>query len=104
MNDATEPRSSSNAGSTLIGFAIGAVVGAGLAFLLAPEDGKRTRARLARGARQSGQLAADSLDQARSVTGDALTQARSTVTDLGDDVLSAVKAGRDSFAKDRAGR
>jgi len=104
MNDYMEAPASSNVGSAMIGFAIGAVVGAGVALLLAPESGKRTRARLAQGARRSTQLAAGAIDQARSTAVDAVEHARSTVTDLGKDVVTAVQAGRETFAKDRAGR
>jgi gas vesicle protein len=104
MNDNMETQASSNVGPTMIGFVVGAVVGAGLAFLLAPDGGKQTRARLAQGARRTTQLAADAIDQARSTAVDVVEHARSSVTDLGKDVVSAVQAGRESFAKDRAGR
>ncbi len=104
MNDATDTCNGSHVGTTLLGFALGAAVGAGVALLLAPQSGKRTRARLAQGARHSGQLATDTLDHARTVAGDTVEQARVAATSLGDDVLTAVKAGRDSFTKERASR
>jgi len=104
MNDSTDTRNTSSAGPALLGFAIGAAVGAGLALLLAPASGKHTRARLAVGARQTGRLAENALDQARAVAGDAVQQARSAAGDLGHDVLTAVQAGRDSFTQDRAAR
>ena len=104
MSDPTDTRNSSSAGPVLLGFAIGAAVGAGLALLLAPASGKQTRGRLAAGARQSGRLAEAALDQARSAAGDAVQQARSAAEDLGHDVLTAVQAGRDSFTQDRAAR
>ena len=49
--------------SSLAGFAIGAVVGASLALLLAPESGKRTRQRLATTAQKLGQTAGEKLDR-----------------------------------------
>jgi gas vesicle protein len=93
MNDTQYDRGMSNTGSTLLGFAIGAVVGAGIALLLAPESGKRTRDRLASKARSWSRNA-----------GDTLEQARDTVADLGTDAKAAIKAGQDSFKQDRASR
>jgi len=93
MNDSLDTRGSSRTGSTLIGFALGAVVGAGLALLLAPDSGKRTRQRLASTARRWSKDAEQ-----------AIGQARDTVTDLGTDAKSAIKAGQDAFLHDRATR
>ena len=47
-----------------IGFVAGAVVGAGLALLLAPASGKETRRRLADSGRRWGHTVQDKLDQA----------------------------------------
>ena len=93
MNDAPDTRGTSNAGMTLIGFALGAVIGAGLALLMAPASGKRTRQRLASTARRWSENAGDTIDQARA-----------TVADLGTDAESAIKAGKDAFLHDRATR
>lgn len=93
MNDTSQTRSNSNVGSTLIGFALGAAVGAGLALLLAPDSGRNTRQRLASTARRLGQNAGDTIDQARDV-----------VAELGTDAKSAIKAGQDAFLHDRATR
>jgi gas vesicle protein len=93
MNDAPDIRGPSNTGSTLMGFALGAVVGAGLALLLAPESGKKTRERLASTARRWSEDAGHTIDQARD-----------TVTELGTDAKFAIKAGQEAFAHDRATR
>ena len=93
MNDAPDTRSNSSPGLTLMGFALGAVVGAGLALLLAPASGRRTRQRLATTARRWSESAGHTLDEARD-----------TVTDLGVDAKSAVRAGQDAFLHDRATR
>jgi hypothetical protein len=76
-----------------MGFALGAVVGAGLALLLAPESGKRTRERLASTARRWNERAGHTIDQARVA-----------VAELGTDAKSALKAGQDAFLHDRATR
>ena len=93
MNDTSNTRDTSNPGATMLGFALGAVVGAGLALLLAPDSGKNTRQRLASTARNLSRSAEHTFDRARE-----------TVADLGADARSALKAGQDSFAQDRASR
>lgn len=93
MNDTADSRGTPNAGSALVGFALGAVVGAGLALLLAPDSGKRTRERLASTARRWNERAGHTIDQARE-----------TVAELGTDAKSALKAGQEAFLHDRATR
>lgn len=93
MNDNMQPRSGTSAGWTVLGIAIGAALGAGVALLLAPESGAQTRERLRNAARDLSRRASDTLDDARGA-----------VTALGEDARSAVQAGQDSFAHDRAAR
>ena len=93
MNDSSNTRGNSNTDMTLMGFAVGAAVGAGLALLLAPDSGKSTRDRLVSTARGLSKSAGHTLDQARE-----------TMVELGSDAKSAIKAGQDSFLHDRATR
>ena len=86
-------RSTSNTGLTLMGFALGAAVGAGIALLLAPDSGKNTRKHIASTAQRWSKGA-----------GHAIDQARDAVADLGGDAKSAIEAGQDSFLHDRAAR
>jgi gas vesicle protein len=90
MNDNRINGISRDAGSAAVGFVLGAVVGAGVALLLAPATGKETRRRIA----ESGQ---DLSDAAR----DALGQAGDTVHGLKQDVVAAVEAGRETFERAR---
>jgi gas vesicle protein len=91
MSDTLDNRGTTNIGSTLAGIAIGAVIGAGCALLLAPDSGKRTRQRLASTARHLGESA-----------GHTIERARDAVFELGADARSAVKAGQEAFLHDRA--
>ena len=93
MSDVPDIRGTANFGSTLLGVAIGAVIGAGCALLLAPDSGRRTRQRLVSTARHLGESAEHTYEQARD-----------TVFELGADAKSAVKAGQDAFRHDRASR
>lgn len=70
-------------------FALGAVVGAGIALLLAPENGRQTRERLAASAKRWGRRAGEQLDHAREAA-----------TELGAEAKSAIKAGKDAFMQD----
>ena len=88
-DDALNTRGTSNTGTTLVGFAVGAVVGAGLALLLAPASGDRTRERLASTARRWTKN-----------TRQTLNNARDTVGEFGADARSAVEAGRNAFKHD----
>ncbi|HSQ59205.1 MAG TPA: YtxH domain-containing protein [Acidobacteriota bacterium] len=93
MNDTTQHGGSSNTGAVLMGFALGAVVGAGLGILLAPDSGKRTRERLASTARRFGRDA-----------GEAIEHAREAAVEFGADAKSALKAGQEAFRHDLATR
>jgi gas vesicle protein len=93
MNDDLQTRDTSNTGSMLMALSLGALVGAGLALLLAPDSGKNTRRRLASTARRWSTNAANTLGEARN-----------TVAELGSDAKSAIKVGQDAFLHDRAAR
>jgi len=80
----------STGATVAMGFVLGALVGAGMALLVAPGTGKDTRKRLvATGRRWS--AAARSTFQ----------NARDTASDLKQDAMSAVEAGREAFEENR---
>jgi len=91
MNE--QHNSTSGTGLALMGFALGAAVGAGLALLMAPDSGKNTRKNLASTAQRWSKGAEHVIDQARDA-----------VSELGTDAKSAIQAGQDSFQHDRATR
>ena len=72
--------------SVAMGFVLGALVGAGVALLLAPGSGKETRRRLADTGRRWGGAARSKLEEAGELA-----------NDLKQDVKSAVEAGREAF-------
>jgi len=79
--------------SSVIGFMIGAAVGAGIALLLAPDSGRETRRRLGQGARRFGTSVKDGVDQYRGRMGE-----------LKDDVRTAMNQGREAFNRERDSR
>lgn len=72
--------------SVAMGFVLGALVGGGIALLLAPGTGKETRRRLADAGRRWGGAARSKLDQVRD-----------TANDLKQDARSTLQAGREVF-------
>jgi gas vesicle protein len=79
--------------SAAMGFVLGAVIGAGIALLLAPGTGKETRQRLADAGRRWGGAARSKFDQVRD-----------TANDLKQDAKSALEAGREAFERGQKSR
>lgn len=83
-------------------FLIGAVLGAGVALLLAPHSGPETRRRIGRSAERAKDAAFDLADEVASTVGDTLDQARETVEVKKRQVSHAVEAGRAAARQARA--
>ena len=77
---------SSQMGGMMTAFAVGALVGAGIALLFAPRSGEETRQRLAQKTRRLKEKAADALDDATE-----------TLRGKKAAVLAAVEAGKDAM-------
>jgi gas vesicle protein len=84
MNDNGYSQGAQGAGSSVLSFVLGAVVGASIALLLAPETGADTRNRLRDVAKRVGQRVRHSAD------------------DLATDAREAIEAGRQEFQKSRS--
>jgi len=80
-------------GSPVMMFIAGAVVGAGIALLLAPASGEDTRRRLGETARKF-----------KDETKNRVAQARDTLTELKEDAKSAIETGRETFTQGRRQR
>jgi gas vesicle protein len=79
--------------STLSGFVLGAIVGAGLALLMAPATGQDTRRRL----RETAQ-------RFRDQAGRKVHDAQSVIGEIREDARSAFDAGREAYSKSRQQR
>jgi gas vesicle protein len=88
MSDNNE---SSRVGGYLAAFAIGALIGTGVALLYAPQSGKETRELLAKKGRELKGKASDALDDAK----DFIQGKKAEIT-------AAVEAGKDAMREERA--
>lgn len=88
MSDNNE---SSRVGGYLAAFAIGALVGTGVALLYAPRSGKETRELLAKKGRELKGKASDALDDAKD-----FVQGKKS------ELVAAIEAGKDAMREERA--
>ena len=88
MSDNNE---SSRVGGYLAAFAIGALVGTGIALLYAPRSGKETRELLAKKGRELKGKASDALDDAKD-----FVQGKKS------ELVAAIEAGKDAMREERA--
>jgi len=92
----------SGGGSAFTGFAaglaVGAIAGAALAMILAPQSGEDTRDLLFAKAREAGERARDTAGDA----GDLLSRGRRIVADAKARIDGAVSEGKDAAARQRA--
>ena len=93
-------------GGTLVPFLFGAVVGAGLALLLAPRTGKETRELLKEKGEEFAKRAKESMGERRERAEDFVHKGREFFEEQSERLVSAFEAGkeamREEFARRRA--
>ncbi len=83
-----------DSGSTAKWFLFGAVLGAGLGLLFAPQSGERTRREISRRAKRLQQDAEDSFDDVVEEVGNRGRKAKARVEEWAEDVADEVREGR----------
>ncbi|NNM34920.1 MAG: YtxH domain-containing protein, partial [Gemmatimonadetes bacterium] len=89
-------------GSELGSFVLGALVGAGIALLLAPQSGKETQEQLRDRARKLRDVTEERVKELRDVTGDRVKDLREDLGTRLDTAKDLVDRGRQSAAETRA--
>ena len=92
MYDYSQTSDASRSSSQMMGFWVGAMVGASIALLLAPAKGEETRGRIGDAAKKLGR-------DAKHTFGKAGDLAKS----LKDDARSAVESGKEAFRREKPG-
>ena len=92
MYDYSQSSDISRGSSNMMGFIAGAVVGAGIALLLAPAKGEDTRHRIGDAAKKLGQDAKHTFGKAGEVA-----------KSLKDDARSAIESGKEAFRREKPG-
>jgi gas vesicle protein len=100
------------AGSILLAFVLGGVVGAGIALLTAPQSGRETREKIREFADETRKKAADYAEQARDTVSSYAGQAKEKVTSAYEQgkhyvdekktlISTAIDAGKEAYAKEK---
>jgi len=95
MNDYRNDSGAGNTGITMAGFLLGAVVGAGIALLLAPGTGDETRRKLGETAKRIGSKASDIGSKANDMISHARERVAGTESFRGSETSSGM-AGREA--------
>lgn len=90
-----------SAGSLILGFFIGGVVGAGVALLLAPQPGAETRRKIKELAENAKEKAAEYAEQAKSKVTSAVGKGKEILEEKKSLVTAAVEAGKEAYQKEK---
>jgi gas vesicle protein len=91
-----------NTGSVLFSFLLGGLVGAGIAFLLAPQSGRETRRRITEFADDMRDRAEDYAHQARESVDGTVRKGKDYVIEKKSTISSAIEAGKEAYEKEKA--
>jgi len=81
----------------LLGFLLGAAVGAGVALLMAPTSGEETRRRIGESASRLKSTAGNRLSELKDTAGNRLSEFKDKMVERGKD---AIHAGRDAYDRE----
>jgi gas vesicle protein len=89
------------AGSLILGFFIGGLVGAGVALLLAPQPGKETRQKIKELADEAKEKAAKYADEVKSKVTSTVEKGKELVEEKKSLITTAVEAGKEAYQKEK---
>ncbi len=92
---------SSEKTSTLLAFALGGIIGAGIALLYAPDSGYETRKRLRDGMEGAEDWAKDKIQDAKDRFSNSSGTVKELLDEKGNDFKSAYSAGKETYNKSK---
>jgi len=90
-----------SAGSLILGFFIGGLVGAGVALLLAPQPGAETRQKIKELADEAKEKAAKYVEEVKSKVTSTVEKGKELVEEKKSLVTAAVEAGKEAYQKEK---
>ena len=90
-----------SAGSLILGFFIGGLVGAGVALLLAPQPGAETRQKIKELADEAKEKAAKYAEEVKSKVTSTVEKGKGLVEEKKSLVTTAVEAGKEAYQKEK---
>ena len=88
--------------STLLAFALGGIIGAGIALLYAPDSGHETRKRLRDGMEDCEDWARDKIHDAKNRFSGSSETVKDILGEKSDDFKSAYSAGKETYSKSKS--
>lgn len=90
-----------SAGSMLLSFLLGGIVGAGLALLLAPQSGRETRQRIRELVEDAKERAADYVDEVKGKITSTVEKGKDFFEEKKSIITTAVEAGKEAYEKEK---
>jgi gas vesicle protein len=90
-----------NAGSIILSFFVGGLVGAGVALLLAPRAGKETRERIKGLAEEVKEKAEEYVEQAKEKAASAIEKGKEVLEEKKSVITKAIEAGKEAYEKEK---
>ncbi|MBI4844041.1 MAG: YtxH domain-containing protein [Nitrospirae bacterium] len=93
-----------SAGSVILAFVLGGIVGAGVALLTAPQSGKETREKLREFADETRKNVSDYTGNLKEKISSAVETSKEYVSDKKSLISTAIEAGKEAYHKEREKR
>lgn len=88
------------AGSVLLSFVLGGMVGAGLAFLLSPQSGQETRKKLRELAKDVQEKTSDYMSHAKERAASTVEKGKGAFEEKKSAITAALEAGKEAYEKE----
>lgn len=90
-----------SSGNVILAFVLGGIVGAGIAFLMAPQSGRETREKIKEFADETRKKANEYAGQVKDKVSSAVESGKHFVEDKKSLISTAIDAGKDAYSKEK---